>query len=324
MDQHVKHQVRMTVPESLGPGGMVMAGGTTHGEWGQSSPTPSKVKDVCSSLRFANFYQQFISNYSTIACPLIDLTKKSIPWNWIPLQQLTFDSLECLFLSKPVLHIPDLSSPFTIATDAFKYVLGAILLQTDSNGEWYPCSYLSQSFSLVECNYDIYDCKLLAIIHALKAWQHNLHGSPFPIQVFTNHKNLTYFHKPQVLNHQQAHWLLDLADFDLTMIHVPSLLPLLKMRGLPFFLPHSLSTSLTHHFPTTSNSPLPPTLLFYKHSNSWMAPSLWLFAPISQIGNILRAFSPTKAMSTFPLIFSSAKPFLPTAMTMVLLAILAI
>ena len=182
-------------------------------------PTPSKVKDVCLFLGFANFYQWF--NYSTIAHPLIDLTKKNLPWSWTPSQKLAFDSLKHLFLSKSVLHIPNLFSPFAIATDASKYVSSTILFQTDSNGEWHPCSYLSQSFSPMECNYDIYDHKLLAIIRALKAWQHYLHGSPFPIQVFIDHKNLTYFCKPQVLNCWQACWLLDLADFYLTMTHVP-------------------------------------------------------------------------------------------------------
>ena len=184
-------------------------------------PIPSKVKDIRSFLGFANFYRRFISNYSTIARPLIDLTKKSLSWNWTSSQQQAFDQLKDLFLSQPVLHIPDLSLPFAIATDASKYASGAILLQTDSNGEWHPCSYLSQSFFPAERNYDIYDRELLAVIHALKTWRHYLHSSPFPIQVFINHKNLTYFRKPQALNHRQARWLLDLADFDLTMIHVP-------------------------------------------------------------------------------------------------------
>ena len=41
-------------------------------EW----PTPTKVKDVCSFLRFVNYYRRFIGDYSNIARPLIDLTKK--------------------------------------------------------------------------------------------------------------------------------------------------------------------------------------------------------------------------------------------------------
>ena len=98
-------------------------------------PIPSKVKDVHSFLGFANFYPRFIPNYSTITHPLIYLTNKNLPWNWTPSQQQAFDHLKHLFLSQPVLHIPDLSSPFAITTDASKYVSGAILLQTDSNSE---------------------------------------------------------------------------------------------------------------------------------------------------------------------------------------------
>jgi hypothetical protein len=125
-----------------------------------------------------------------------------------------------LFLSKPILYIPNLSAPFAIATDASKYASGAILLQTDSNGDWHPCSYLSQSFGPAERNYDIYDRELLAVIRALKSRHHYLHGFPIPIQAFTDHKNLTYFCQPQALNCRQAQWLIDLADFDLKMIHV--------------------------------------------------------------------------------------------------------
>jgi hypothetical protein len=69
--------------------------------------------------------------------------------------------------------------------------------------------------------YDIYIQELLAVICTLKSWHHYLHGSPFPIQAFTDHKNLKYFCQPQALNHRQALWLIDFVDFDLKMIHVP-------------------------------------------------------------------------------------------------------
>jgi hypothetical protein len=39
-------------------------------------PTPTSVKDIQSFLRFVNFNQQFIQNFSKIAIPLTDLTKK--------------------------------------------------------------------------------------------------------------------------------------------------------------------------------------------------------------------------------------------------------
>ena len=135
-----------------------------------SWPTPAKVKDVRSFLGFANFYCCFVLDYSNVTRPLIDLTKKNHPWSWPSICQTSFDTLKSLFLSKLTLHLPDLTAPFTIATNASKYASGAILLQTDLNSDWHPCSYLFQSFSLAKCNYDIYDGELLTIIHTLKSW----------------------------------------------------------------------------------------------------------------------------------------------------------
>ena len=52
-------------------------------------------------------------------------------------------------------------------------------------------------------------------------WHHYLRGSPLPVQVFTDHKNLTYFRQAQHLTRRQARWLVNLADFDLKFTHVP-------------------------------------------------------------------------------------------------------
>ena len=186
-----------------------------------SWPTPTRVKEVCSFLGFANFYHCFIPDYSTIARPLLDLTKKDHCWDWTPEAQTSFDNLKQLFLSKPILQLPDFSKSFAIATDTSRDAFDIILLQTDSNSDWHPCLYLSQTFSPAEQNYDIYDRELLAIIRALKSLQHYLHDSSFPVQVFTDHKNLTYFCEAQKLNRRQARWLLDLTDFDLKIIHIP-------------------------------------------------------------------------------------------------------
>ena len=184
-------------------------------------PTPTKLKEVCSFLGFANYYQRFIPEYSSVACPLIDLTKKDHPWEWTPTCQKAFDNLKALFLKQPVLHIPNPNTPFTITTDTSKFASGGVLLQADENEDWHPCSYLSNSFLPAERNYDIYDQELLAVINALNAWHHYLRKFPFPVQVFTDHKNLTYFHQAQHLNRRQACWLVDLADFNLKFTHIP-------------------------------------------------------------------------------------------------------
>jgi len=122
---------------------------------------------------------------------------------------------------QPVLKMPDPSALFSITTDTSKHATRGVLMQQDTNGDWKPCAFLSQSLNLAEWNYDIYDRELLAVICALKEWRHYLHRSPYSVKVQTDHKNLTYFKQPQNLNHRQARWLLDLSNFDLELHHVP-------------------------------------------------------------------------------------------------------
>ena len=56
--------------------------------------------------------------------PLIDLTKKDQPWIWNNSCQNFFNRLKNCFLTKPVLHLPDTSKLFIIATDASKHASG--------------------------------------------------------------------------------------------------------------------------------------------------------------------------------------------------------
>ena len=184
-------------------------------------PVPTTVKGVRSFLGFGNFYRRFISHYSDIARPLNDLTRKDQPWTWTEPQQQAFETLKQKFAESPVLRMPDKAKAFSIESDASKFASGAVLRQQDTNGDWHPCAYLSQSFNAAERNYEIYDRELLGIIRALTEWRHYLEGNPYPVEILSDHKNLTYFRTPQRLNRRQARWGLFLSQFDLQLRHVP-------------------------------------------------------------------------------------------------------
>lgn len=155
--------------------------------------TPTTVKQVQSFLGFGNFYRRFIKDFSTIARPLYDLTKKGIQWNWTEACQKAFEDLKKAFTSSPVLIMPDTTKPFRIEADASNFATGAVLSQLGDDGHRHPCAFLSQSFTEAERNYEIYDKELLAIIRALEEWRHYLEGAPHPVEVWTDHKNLGYF-----------------------------------------------------------------------------------------------------------------------------------
>ena len=176
---------------------------------------PKSVKAVRSFIGFCNFYQKFILHFSAIARPLINLTKKGTPFNWGREQDEAFVKLKEMFLSAPVIKMPDTTKLFFVMTDASLTASGGILMQKDSNGDLHPCTYHSATFSPAEQNYDIYDRELLAVIQALKEWCHYLTGTEHPVIILTDHKNLGYFKQPQNLSRRQARWWLFLQEYNI-------------------------------------------------------------------------------------------------------------
>src|SRR6266540_3534531 len=131
---------------------------------------PENVKQLRSFLEFCNFYRQFIDCYADKTVTLNVLLWKTHPWDWTQVQHSTFEVLKTAFCSKPVLLMPDYTKTFEIESDASLYATGAILLQQDTNGDWHPVAYCSQSMNPMERNYQVYDRELMAIIHALCEW----------------------------------------------------------------------------------------------------------------------------------------------------------
>ena len=61
------------------------------------------MQGVRSFIGFANFYRQFIKNFSEIAAPLTKLTGKNSEFVWGTAQQRAFEVMKEIFISEPVL-----------------------------------------------------------------------------------------------------------------------------------------------------------------------------------------------------------------------------
>ena len=119
--------------------------------------------------RVAPFYRRFIENFSTIACPLHDLTKKNVPFIWGKAHDFSFNELKRLLTQAPLLTLPDFSKTFETECDASGLGIGGVLMQ---NGR--PIAYHSEKLDGVRLNYPIYDKELFALIRVLDVWQHYL------------------------------------------------------------------------------------------------------------------------------------------------------
>jgi len=127
--------------------------------------TPTKVKDIKSFLRFTNFYQRFIQNFSHTAKPLNELKGKK-EWTWNKEYDKVFRELKEKITSQLVLSLSKREGKFRVEIDTSGHAIGGVLSQKQ-DGKWKPIAFLSRTTQHVEKNYKIYDKELLAIVEAL-------------------------------------------------------------------------------------------------------------------------------------------------------------
>ena len=161
-------------------------------------PIPDRVRDVRAFLGFGNFYRRFIRAFSRLAQPLTALTKKGQPFVWTSECQSAFDKMKTAFTTAPVLTHFDFEKDVVIETDASDFVSAGIMSQRDDEGILHPVAYYSKKHSPAECNYDIYDKKLMAVVWAFEEWRCYLIGKK--VTILTDHQNLKHFTTKWLLN----------------------------------------------------------------------------------------------------------------------------
>ena len=183
--------------------------------------TPGNAKEIQIFIGFANFYRRFIKSFSKIALPMTRLTRKDIPFKWSDEAKEAFQALKDAFTSSPILQHFDPDLPCTVETDASDDAVGGVLFQPNPDGILQPVAYFSKRHSPAEGNYEIYDKELMAIVRAFEEWRPELEGSPEPINVVTDHRNLEYFMSSKQLSRRQARWSEFLSRFDFVIKYRP-------------------------------------------------------------------------------------------------------
>ena len=130
--------------------------------------SPRNLHDVRAFLEFANFYRRFILGYSQVVTPLVRLTKKNTPFTWDGSCEKAFQELKRQFTSALILIHFDPKCEIVIETHASDYVSARIMSQYDNEGILYPVAFFSKKHSPTECNYEIYDKELMAIIRCFE------------------------------------------------------------------------------------------------------------------------------------------------------------
>ena len=98
------------------------------------------------------------------------LTRKPVMFQLGPDQQTAFARLQEAFTSAPVLARFYFDPDVILENDASDFVSAKVLSQYDDLRILHPVEFYSKKHAPAECNYEIYNKGLLAVVRAFEEW----------------------------------------------------------------------------------------------------------------------------------------------------------
>src|SRR5258708_14589160 len=153
---------------------------------------PRNVHEVRQFLGLCSYYRRFVKDFSAIAAPLHELTKKDEAFVWTPKRQGAFETLKEHLVTGPILAMSQDEGEFVLDVDASNWAAGAVLQQYQG-GLLRVIGYASRIFNACELKYCITRKELAALIFGLKHYRQYLLGRHFSVR--SDHAALTYLRK---------------------------------------------------------------------------------------------------------------------------------
>ena len=180
-------------------------------------PVPNSIKSATSFIKMAEYYRNHMPNFSTIAQPLFDLTKRNAKFVWGDEQQNSFMEIKRLLVSQPVLKFPDSDFPFIIQVDASNYGIGSVLMQNHGQDEQ-PVAFMSQKLNKQQRNWNVTEKECFAVVSSIRKWNHYVDGREFTVR--TDHHALCWLNRKYNSNPKLNRWRMALQDYTFKIEHV--------------------------------------------------------------------------------------------------------
>ena len=206
----------------------------------QAFSQPATKKQVRAFLGITGYYRKFLPNYSALAAPLTDLTKKNQPTKvtWTLDCESAFQALKTYLCTSSVLQSPNFTMPFILQMDASDRGVGAVLSQPSTDNDLHPVTYFSKKLLPREERYSTIEKECLAVKLGIEAFRFYLMGRTFTVQ--TDHHTLLWLDRLKDTNSQLTTWSLILQQYQFTVTHRPG-----STNGNADALSRCCQTSLT-------------------------------------------------------------------------------
>ena len=187
-------------------------------------PTPRNVTDVRGFLGLCGTVRIWIQDYSLIARPLVDLTRKLVEYNWRAAQEEAFQELKSLITSAPALRPIDYrcDRPVVLSVDTSIHGIGFVLSQHDEKGRKVPARYGSLPLTEVQARYGQSKLELYGLMRALWHYRIFIVGVHQLIVEVDAASIKGMLNRPDI--QASAHinrWIEAILMFDFELVHVP-------------------------------------------------------------------------------------------------------
>lgn len=181
-------------------------------------PAPHDVHSARSFHGLVSFFRRFIPGFAKLATPIVELFRKEEKFIWDARREEAFNLLKTLISSKPVVRYFNTKADRTeLHTDASSLGLGAMLLQSDEQGEMRLIYAISRRTSEVERNYHSSKLELLAIKWAMERLRRFLIGIKFT--VITDCQSLIHLDSFKTNNPLFVRWLDSISEYNFEIQH---------------------------------------------------------------------------------------------------------
>ena len=182
-------------------------------------PRPTTQKQVKQFVATGSFYRRFVRDFAKIVRPLINLTKKDVPFHWSEDCESAFNQLKKILMGPEIMGYPlDKGGTFLLDTDASGTGIGAVLSQMQAGRER-VIAYASRGMSKAERNYCVTEQELLAVVFFIQYFRQYLLGRKFVVQ--SDHQALIWLFRLREPSGKIARWIEILAPYDFEIQYRP-------------------------------------------------------------------------------------------------------
>ena len=129
----------------------------------------------------------YIKNLHVDSEPFNDLIRDSTTFRWTEEHEKNFQMIKDRISEDTILAIASTEHPFHIHLDPSNLETGCILIQQFPEGKRI-ISFNSRIFDKTEQKMSTLHKEICGIVSAIQTYEHYIYGSPFPINLYCDHK----------------------------------------------------------------------------------------------------------------------------------------